>query len=120
MIVSVMVPPTIMVIRDAQIRRAGVTMASRARWLASERLEDVIADRHSTTRGYPYAVNGNYPAEAAIAGFAGFSRSVVIVQTGPDLVTPGAGYKVITVTVSWMDPFRGTVSLPLSSVVTDY
>jgi len=119
-ILSVAVPAMFWAIRDATERRAEPVMLARARWLAAERLEDAIADRHSATRGYAYVQTSNYPAEAGIAGFAGFSRQVAIADRGPDLVTAGAGYKVITVTVSYPG-LRGTTrTFDLAGVVTDY
>lgn len=119
-IVAVMVPPTLVMIRDAHTRRASPTLASRARWLASEKLEDIIADRHSTTRGYDYVSNVSYPAENPVAGFAAYSRTVSVVETGSDLVSAGSGYKRISVTVSWTDPVRGPSSLSLSTVVCNF
>lgn len=118
-IVAVMVPPTLVIIRDAHTRRASPTLASRARWLASEKLEDIIADRHSATRGYDYVSNASYPAENPVAGFAAYSRTVSVVETGPDLVSAGSGYKRVSVTISWTDPLRGPSSLSLSTVVCD-
>lgn len=120
LIVSVMVPPTLVLIRDSQTRRAAPILASRARWLAGEKLEDIIADRHSTTRGWDYIMNASYPSENPVNGFANFSRAVTITEAGPDLVTPGAGYKRATVTVTWMDPRSGQATLSLSTILTDF
>ena len=64
-------------------------------------------DRYCTTRGYDYVQNANYPAEAAVNGFAGFSRQVVVAERSVDLVSPGTGYKVATVRAE---------SLPVSNV----
>ncbi|MBL8744836.1 MAG: type II secretion system protein [Phycisphaerae bacterium] len=119
-VISIMIPPTLVLIRDAQVRRASPILASRARWLATEKLEDVIADRHSATRGWTYLTNASYPAETPVNGFAQFSRSVSIVQTGHDLATSGTGYKRVTVTVSWMDPRHGSATLSLATVLTDF
>jgi Tfp pilus assembly protein PilV len=119
-VISITVPTTLVLIRDSQVRRASPILASRARWLAGEKLEDVIADRHSTTRGWSYLAAGNYPAESPVSGFAAFSRSVAIAETAADLVTAGTGYKTITVTVTWIDPRSGSKSLTLASVLTDY
>ncbi len=119
-VISIMVPPTLVLIRDAQIRRASPILASRARWLASEKLEDVIADRHSTTRGWTYLVNGSYPTENPVNGFANFSRSVAVAETGPNLITAGTGYKKITVTISWVDPRNGAASFDLATVLADF
>jgi type II secretory pathway pseudopilin PulG len=119
-ILSVAMPPMLWAIRDSQTSRVSPILTSRARWLATEKLEDVIADRHSTTRGYSYVVSGNYAAEPTITGFPGFSRSVAITESGAAFVTGGTGYKLITVTVSWTDARAQSRSLALSTVVTDY
>ena len=117
---AILIPPTLWAMREGHKQRINPVLASRARWLATERIEDIIADRHSATRGYAYLASGNYPAEASITGFAGFSRSVAFTETGVNLVTPGTGYKRVTVTVSWTDAGGSARSLALSTVVTDY
>src|SRR5687768_11605020 len=100
-IMAVAIPPMMWAIRHAHIQRVNPMMASKARWLATEKLEDVIADRHSTTRGYGYLIAANYPSENPVAGFANFNRSVSFTETAGDLVSPGTGYRRATVTVSW-------------------
>lgn len=118
-ILSVAVPPMFWAIRDAAARRVEPVMLARARWLAAEKIEDIIADRHCATRGYAYLMTSSYPAEASLSGFTGFSRSVTIVERGADLVTPGAGYKVATVRVSYPASHGVTRTFDLAVVVTD-
>ena len=74
-ILAVAVPPIMWAISEAEAERVTPVMASRARWLAVEKLEDVIADRHSTTRGWSYLIPGNYAAETPVTGFTGMNRS---------------------------------------------
>ncbi len=93
---------------------------SRARWLATEKLEDVIADRHSTTRGYDYLISGNYPPEAAVSGFPQFSRSVTLTETEADLVSAGTGYLTVEVAVGWTDTQGVGRTLEVSTVLTEY
>lgn len=119
-IASVALPGMLWAIRDAQGRRADPVLFDRARWLAAERLEDVIADRHSATRGYSYVQNANYPVESPVGGFPGFSRSVSISETGPSLGGGGTGYKTVTVTVTYPAATGGTRSFSLATVVTEY
>lgn len=116
-ILSVAVPPTLWAVRQAQLRRLAPVHAERARWLAIERLEGVIADHGAPTRGYAFVQNAAYPDEAALAGFPGFSRRVRIVETGPDLATSGADCKTVTVTVEYDDPAVGRRSVVLSTVL---
>lgn len=117
---AILIPPTMYAMREAHHQRVNPVMASRARWLATERMEDIIADRHSVTRGYAYIDSGNYPTESSVADAPAFSRSVVITETGADLASPGTGYKRVTVTVSWTDAHGEAQSLSLTTIVTDY
>lgn len=119
-VLSLAVPPMMWSLRQAHVQRVSPMMASKARWLASEKLEDIVADRHSTTRGYTYLVSGNYPTEASITGSAGFTRSVAFAETTADLSTAGTGYKRVTITVSYTDGAGVARSLTLSTIVTDY
>jgi len=118
-LLAVGVPGLVWGMARVQDTRALVASAVKARFLAEERLEDVLADRHSDTRGYIYVVAGNYPAEATIAGMPGFARTTSVVESGPTLSGAGTGFKRVTVSVNWPD--RGvTRSFVLSTLVTDY
>ncbi len=119
-VLAMVVPGTVVAISDASVQRASGIAFSRARWLATEKLEDVIADRASTTRGYAYIMPANYAAESAISGFPGFTRSVAVTETGASLSGGGTGYKTVVVSVAWVDPRRGARTLALSTVLTDY
>lgn len=119
-LISVAAPLMLVAIGQSTLRRATATQAVTARWLLSEKLESITADRHSTTRGYTWLVNANYPAEAPVAGYPNFTRNTTITETTADLTTPGTGYKTVTVTVTWNDPTAGTRTSTLSTVVTDY
>ena len=119
-ILSLAVPPMMWAIRSAHVQRVNPMMASRARWLATEKLEDVIADRHSESRGYDYLNSSNYPDESPVSGFPGFSRRVVFNETGADLSSPGNGYMTVTVEVSWADASQQQQTLTVSTVVTEY
>jgi len=119
-LISVAAPLMLLAIGQSTLRRATATQAITARWLLSERLESITADRHSTTRGYTYLTTANYPAEAPVAGYPNFTRNTTITETTADLTTPGTGYKTVTVTVTWIDPTAGTRTSTLSTVVTDY
>ncbi len=118
-VLAVAIPPMMVSVRDSAVRRVDPLQASRARWLAAERLEDVIADRHAAARGWSYVVSSNYATENSIAGFPGFSRSVSIRETGPALTGSGTGYKIVNVVVSWKGP-GGNRTLALAGVLTDY
>lgn len=119
-VLAVALPPTLFAMREAALDRAGPVMASRARWLATAKLEDIIADRHSNARGYDYLQSANYPDEQSVPGYPDFSRSVALSETEADLETPGEGCMIVTVTVSWPDPKHGEQSLSIATVLTEY
>lgn|GEM_PF-346041 len=119
-VLSLAVPGMFWAVRDAAQKRTDPVMISRARWLASEKLEDIIADRNSTTRGYTYVVTGNYAAEATVSAFTGFSRSVSITETASNLSSAGTGYKTVAVTVSYPGSTGTTRSVKVSTVISSY
>jgi len=119
-ILSVAIPPMFWAMRDAAERRVAPVMLTRARWLAAEKIEDLIADRYCSTRGYGYLLASNYPSEPAVPGFAGFSREVEVVERSADLVSAGTGYKVATVRVSYTDGYGQSQMFELAAVLTDF
>jgi len=119
-ILSVAVPAMFWAVRDAAERRAEPVMFARARWLAAEKLEDIVADRYSSLRGYAYVVNSSYPAEETLDGFPGFSREVEVIERAANLVSAGTGYKVATVRVRYPVARGELRTLELAAVVTDY
>ena len=119
-ILTVAIPPMLWSIRQAHIQRVNPMKASKARWLATEKLEDIIADSNSTTRGWTYVASGNYATENPVSGYVGFTRTVAISETAADLVTAGTGYKRITVTVNWTDASGTSRSTSVATIPTDY
>lgn len=119
-ILSVAVPAMFWAVRDAAERRAEPVMLNRARWLAAEKIEDILADRANAGRGYGYVVAANYPAESPVTGFAGFSRQVHVSERGADLTSAGTGYKVVTVRVNYSGARGAARTFELAAVVTDY
>ncbi|MHB8483677.1 MAG: prepilin-type N-terminal cleavage/methylation domain-containing protein [Nitrospiria bacterium] len=87
------------------------SVVTQATELAQETLDQIIADKENSARGFNYVVNANYPAENPVTGFPGFNRSVNIVFVNPGgLNTPVAGptnYKNVTVSVT---SISGTVT----------
>lgn len=120
-VLAITIPPVFWALRNANVQRVDPINLSRARWLVNEKVEDVLADARSTTRGYSYLVSGNYASESPVSGFTGFSRSVAISESGANLVAgSGTGYKTIAVTVNYVDGKGATKSLSVSTVVTQY
>ncbi len=121
-ILAVGVPPMLWAVSQAQTDRANPVLFSRARWLAVEKLEDIVADRHSGTRGYSYLDTANYADEnpGDIAGYLAYGRTVAFAEKEANLVTAGSGYMIVTVTVTWTDTSGDTQSLSISTVLTEY
>ena len=119
LLLAVAVPPVMWALGEAQYRHVDAVLTSRARWVVMEKLEAVLADRHSVSRGWEYLVNTNYAAEPAVPGLAAYARTVSIVETGADLVSAGTGYKTITVGVTWTDASGDEQTLEISTVVTE-
>jgi type II secretory pathway pseudopilin PulG len=119
LILGISMPAMLMALTNAHRSRVTPIRASQARWLAMEKLEDVIADRASPTRGWEYIIASNFASEATVPGVAGYARAVSITETGSDLVTPGEGYKTIEVTVSWVHEESTSLSVTLATVLTE-
>lgn len=119
-VVSIALPPMLWSLMDTHRTRVDPVLATRARWLVAEKLEDIIADRHSLARGYAYVSGGKYPNEASVSGFTGFSRSVSIVETSADLASAGTGYKTVTVSVGWTNGHGQAQTYSLATVLTSY
>ena len=123
-ILAVAMPPMLWAVREAHLQRMNPMLASKARWLVVEKLEDIVADRHSSDRGYTYLVVGNYAAESKgdITGYPMFSRTVSFVTTDADLVTINAAgnYRTVTVAVSWTDGAGSNRTMSISTVLTNY
>jgi prepilin-type N-terminal cleavage/methylation domain-containing protein len=118
-ILSVAMPGMFWALRDATVRRYDPVQMAKARWLAQEKLEDIVADRHSTSRGYSYVLTAAYAAEKPVSGFAGFTRSVAVSETGANFAV-GTGWKTVTVTVTYNDGRNVSRSVALSTIVTSY
>ncbi len=121
-LLAVAVPPMLWATSQAQHQYVDPVLSSRARWLATEKLEDIIADRYSTTRGYDHLVSSNYPDElpGSIPGFAAYERQVTLIETQADLTTPGTGYMTVTVHLSWTGSTGKARETSVSTVLTEY
>ncbi len=119
-ILGIAMPAMLIALSQAHRDRISPARASQARWIAVEKMEDVIADRSSPTRGWSYIAGTNYPVETSITGSPGYSRKVTIAETGADLQSVGTGFKTVTVTVEWTHTDGQTHSVVLATVVTEF
>lgn len=120
MVLGVALPPMLWAIGAAQDQRVDSVMASRARWLAMEKLESIVADRYSPERGYDWLDEANYADEAAVAGYPDFSRSVAITPVGADLEPGEDVHRRATVSVSYESARGETQTVSLSVVLASW
>jgi prepilin-type N-terminal cleavage/methylation domain-containing protein len=98
--------PLISMFANATANSVQPELATKAVFLAQERIETVLADYRYTGRGYDYIVAANYPAEASIPGFPGFSAGVSV---SVEMLYDGVTCKEVSVSVS--NPAIPSVSL---------
>lgn len=116
LILGISMPPILGFFRQGTLSSIAPERQTAAYFLAMERMEEIIADRHSSTRGFSYLTAAHYPAES-LAG--GFTRAATFDDVSPaDLTThqSGSGYRLITVTVQYSAPAG---SYALASLVCD-
>ena len=125
-ILSVAIPPMLWAIRAAEMHRVNATLPSRARWLVTEKLEDIVADRHGPSRGWSYVKNGgNYTDEVPVATDTQFNRRVTVSEHGPwddvgSAWTAGTSYLTVTVQVEWYDSGGTLRTISIETILTDY
>ena len=118
-VLSIATPAIMWSLARANENRTQPLMAGRARFLASERLEGMLADRFAASRGYAYISSANYPAESAVGGFPRFARSVSISETARNMTAAGTGSKTVTVSVVYPTS-RGNRTLSFSTIITEF
>ncbi|MBI2343771.1 MAG: type II secretion system protein [Deltaproteobacteria bacterium] len=94
-------------------------MTVKASVLAQEKMDQVIADK--MYQGYNTILNANYPQEALVGDFTGFTRTTAIQEVDPnDLITPlaGSGLKRINITVGWGN--AAAQQITVTTLVTTY
>lgn len=102
-ILAVAVPPLISAFTQSATNTIQPCNAAVASFLATERMEEIIARRYRATDGYAAVTTANFPDESPVTGFPRFSRSVTVAYVNSSLATVGSdvGYKKVRVTVSW-------------------
>jgi Tfp pilus assembly protein PilV len=104
LLLGISVPPILGFFAQGTLSSIAPERQTAAYFLAMERLEEIIADRHSSTRGYSYLAAAHYLAESLSGGF---TRTVAFDEvSSADLTThqAGSGYLLITVNVQYTAP----------------
>ncbi len=118
-ILSIALPPLISSFADAALQSIHPSQAVVASFLATERMEEMIARRYRADDGYAALTTANYPAETPVTGFSGYNRSVTVSFVDDQLAPQGGdvGYKLVRVTVEWNG---GANEIHLERAFADY
>lgn len=112
-IAAVAVLPLGMLFANSSIRSSEARNATVMAQLAQAKMEEIAADKSSTSRGFSYLIAANYPAENPVAAFSGYSRSVAF---APDSVYDGVTFRTVSVTVA----FASVPSVTLTTWFTNF
>lgn len=96
-IAGIAILPLAMLFATTSIHSSDARSASVAASLAQAKLEEITADRRSSTRGFPYLQSVNYPSENPVVAFPTYARSVTV---APDSIFDGVTYRTVSVTVT--------------------
>lgn len=103
-LLGIAVPPVLAFLAQSGVKGVFPERQTAAYFLAIEKLEEVIADRHSPNRGFGHLTAANYPAETLPDGF---TRRVDFLEVRPGnfaRAQTGSGCLRISVTVSYGNP----------------
>lgn len=118
-ILSLGLAPMVRAFAEGARQTIAPIQGSQAAFLATERMEEIVAARFRSTSGYSLVTAANFPDESSISGLSQFGRTVSITEVASDLVTPqsGSGLKKAVVTVTWQG---GAKSLAVARLFTDF
>ncbi|MBK8268360.1 MAG: hypothetical protein IPK83_08680 [Planctomycetes bacterium] len=110
-ILAVSVPPLMSAFSQSALNTIHPANAATAAFLATERMEEIVARRYRATDGYAAVTTANFPNESSITNFARFSRTVSVSFVNASLASVGSdqGYKLVRVTVSWNSGAKSVV-----------
>jgi len=112
-IAAVAVLPLGMLFANSSIRSSEARNATVMAQLAQAKMEEIAADKTSTSRGFSYLIAANYPAENPVPAFTGYSRSVAF---APDSVYDSVTFRTVSVTVA----FASVPSVTLTTWFTNF
>lgn len=111
-VLAVALPPVLSVFAQASKAQVLAELQATSYFLATTKMEEILADRHAATRGFSHLSTSNYPSESPVLGYPGYGRSVTFREVDAvDLTTTdiGSGYLEVTVTVSYAGPGESVV-----------
>jgi hypothetical protein len=122
-ILSIALPPLIASFADASRQTILPAQMEVASFLATERMEEIVARRYRGIEGgqpsYTALTASNFPDEIPVTGFPSYERRVTFTEVDWRLSAVGspAGYRKATVIVSWNG---GAEHLAVERVFADF
>jgi len=118
-ILSVGLPPLIQAFADSSNQSHLPVNSTIASFLATERMEQIVARRYQNNAGYDALIAANFPAESPVTGFPRFTRTVTISEVTSSLAASGSaeGYRKVRVTVTWQP---GNKSMSIERVFANF
>lgn len=113
-LLGIAVPPILAFLAQSGVKGVFPERQTAAYFLAVEKLEELIADRHSPNLGYAHLTTANHPAETLPGGFTRTVAFLEVASSNLSSAHTGSGCLRITVTVSYANP---TGSYQISYVV---
>lgn len=102
-ILSIALPPLLGAFTESSMQTIYPSNAAIASFLATGRMEEIVARRYRSSDGYAALIAANFPPETPVAGFPGLDRSVTVSFVDADLNAVGGeqGYRKVRVSVTW-------------------
>lgn len=94
--IGMALPSLVLFFSHAVVASAEEEIQSKALMLCEQKMEEILADKMSPSRGYSWITTPNRYASETISG--GFTRTVAVVTTGK--IYNSVSYAEITITVS--------------------
>ena len=118
-ILSVGLPPLVKSFADSPMQSYLPVNSTIASFLATERMEQIIARRYRNETGYDALTAANFPTESPVTGFPRFTRSVTFSEVTSSLASSGSavGYRKVRVTVTWQP---NNASMSVERVFADF
>ena len=111
-VIAIAVPSLLALMSSTLFNSKESAILSQAAIFAQEKMEEIIADKKSSTRGFDYVTTeGRYPSDSPASGF---TRTVVVQSAG--LIHNGIPYGQVDVTVS----HSKIPNITLSAWLTEY
>ena len=106
-ILAIALPPLMASFADASRQTILPAQARVASFLATERMEEIVARRYRGLQAgqpsYSLVTAANFPDEVPVAGFSMYERRVTVAEVTSSLNPSGSpvGYRKVRVMVSW-------------------